>query len=252
MPFNGACMCNFPLTPAVCCAQLMKRLGEDSQVYSEDAVRRHMLTIVSAVGYMHSKNCAHRDLKPENVLLSDDTPDAEIKIVDLGLSRFFDSASPMRTICGTHKYLAPELIECDRGTRNGYDKAVDMWGVGLLAYIMLFGFNPFARDNQRATHNCILRCEWTFPADYNVSSRGKDFISRLLLPKAAERLTAEQAYAHSWFSTDAPPSPGSLMTGDPNRSVKEKLWEFNADRMLGNAIKSGYRRLVGSGTPDKR
>ena len=36
----------------------------------------------------------------------------------------------MRTICGTHKYLAPELVQCDRGQLQGYDKAIDMWGVG--------------------------------------------------------------------------------------------------------------------------
>ena len=32
----------------------------------------------------------------------------------------------MRTICGTHKYLAPELVQCDRGQLQGYDKAIDM------------------------------------------------------------------------------------------------------------------------------
>ena len=81
----------------------MKRLGSDAKVYSEEDVRRHTTTILKAVHYMHSKQCSHRDLKPENVLLSDDTEDAEIKIVDLGLSRFFDENKLMHTICGTHK-----------------------------------------------------------------------------------------------------------------------------------------------------
>ena len=39
-------------------------------------------------------------------------------------------------------------MQCDRGQLQGYDKAIDMWGVGLLAFIMLYGFNPFARDTQ--------------------------------------------------------------------------------------------------------
>ena len=91
------------------------------------------------------------------------TDDAHIKIVDLGLSRFYDDRKLMRTICGTHKYLAPELIRCDRGQAKGYDRAIDMWGVGLLAFIMLFGFNPFARSAQSETHNAILACSWIFP-----------------------------------------------------------------------------------------
>ena len=111
----------------------------------------------------------HRDLSIENVLLSDNTEEAEIKIVDLGLSRFFEDRKLMRTICGTHKYLAPELVQCDRGQLQGYDKAIDMWGVGLLAFIMLFGFNPFARETQRETHNAIARVEWQFPDGFTVS-----------------------------------------------------------------------------------
>ena len=43
-----------------------------------------------------------------------------------GLSRFFDERKLMRTICGTHKYLAPELVQTDRGQLQGYDKAIDM------------------------------------------------------------------------------------------------------------------------------
>ena len=83
--------------------ELMKRLGSDASVYSEDEVRKHVFTILKAVQYMHSKHCVHRDIKPENVLLSDNTEKAEIKIVDLGLSRFFEERKLMRTICGTHK-----------------------------------------------------------------------------------------------------------------------------------------------------
>jgi len=223
--------------------ELMKRLGSDTSVYSEDEVRRHTLTILKAVQYMHSKHCVHRDIKPENVLLSDNTEDAEIKIVDLGLSRFFEDRKLMRTICGTHKYLAPELVQCDRGQLQGYDKAIDMWGVGLLAFIMLFGFNPFARDSQRETHNAITRVDWTYPDGFSVSNQGKDFVGSLLRKGADERLTAEQALKSRWLSPNAPPSPSALMSSDPKRPVKQLLWEFNAQRMLSKVVKGAHRRL---------
>ena len=41
--------------------ELMKRLGSDAKVYSEEDVRRHTTTILKAVHYMHSKQCSHRD-----------------------------------------------------------------------------------------------------------------------------------------------------------------------------------------------
>ena len=86
----------------------------------------------------------HRDLKPVNILLSDKTVNAHILIADFGLGRFLKSQTQkMETVCGTHHYLAPELVRCDRGEISSYDRSVDVWGIGLIAFIMLFGFNPF-------------------------------------------------------------------------------------------------------------
>ena len=93
---------------------------------AQDVVRTYVRTLLDAIDYMHERNCVHRDPKPENVLLSDRSEAAVIKIVDLGLSRFVDERMLMRTICGTHKYLAPELVQTDRGQLQGYDKAIDM------------------------------------------------------------------------------------------------------------------------------
>jgi len=177
------------------------------------------------------------------VLLSDNSDEAEIKIVDLGLSRFFEERKLMRTICGTHKYLAPELVQCDRGQLQGYDKAIDMWGVGLLAFIMLFGFNPFARESQRETHNAILRCEWQCPDGFSVSSSAKEFVGQLLRKSPDQRLTAEMALKAKWLSNDQPSSPNALLSSDPKRPVKQLLWEFNAQRMLSKVVKGAHRRI---------
>ena len=67
----------------------MHRVAQQGAVYSEAEVRRHIKTILEAVEYMHSRGVVHRDLKPENILLSDASADATIRIVDLGLGRFF-------------------------------------------------------------------------------------------------------------------------------------------------------------------
>jgi len=236
--------------------ELMKRLGDDTSVYSEDEVKLHITTILKAVAYMHSKHSVHRDLKPENVLLSSDAPNAEIKIVDLGLSRFFEERKLMRTICGTHKFLAPELVQTDRGQLQGYDKAIDMWGVGLLTFIMLFGFNPFSRDSQRETHNAIVKADWRFPEGWSVTPRAMDFVTSLLVKNAADRMSTEQALQHRWLDVQAPPSPLALMSNDPKRPVKQMLREFNAQRILSKVVRGAHRRLSrdrisGSGSNDE-
>ena len=193
--------------------ELMKRLATTEKTYSEDAVRDHIRAILTAVQYMHEKGCVHRDIKPENVLLSDNTTGAQIKIVDLGLSRFHDERKLMRTICGTHKYLAPELIKCDRGQAQGYDKTIDMWGVGLLAYIMLFGFNPFARSAQTETHNAIL-AHVGLPRRLHRLEGGDGLCALLVPPRRAGEaaLGGERADAPVHAGRD-----GRLAAGHPHR-----------------------------------
>jgi serine/threonine protein kinase len=41
----------------------------------------------TAIFYLHSYGIAHRDIKPENILTTNDTDEADIKLVDFGLSK---------------------------------------------------------------------------------------------------------------------------------------------------------------------
>ena len=65
----------------------------------------------------------------------------------------------METVCGTHHYLAPELVRCDRGEISSYDRSVDVWGIGLIAFIMLFGFmNPFLCESPKPCSSVPPAC----------------------------------------------------------------------------------------------
>jgi serine/threonine protein kinase len=41
----------------------------------------------ASIYYLHSYGIAHRDLKPENVLMTDNTDEADIRLLDFGLSK---------------------------------------------------------------------------------------------------------------------------------------------------------------------
>ena len=49
--------------------------------------------LFDAINYLHLIGIAHRDLKPENLLMTSKNADAEIKITDFGLGKFFDAQS---------------------------------------------------------------------------------------------------------------------------------------------------------------
>lgn len=48
------------------------------------------LKIVSACRHLHERNICHRDLKPENILFETKGKRSEIKVIDFGLSKYFN------------------------------------------------------------------------------------------------------------------------------------------------------------------
>lgn len=57
--------------------------------FSEREAAKHIKMIVRAVEACHSAGVMHRDLKPENFLFVNPDDDAELKVIDFGLSVFF-------------------------------------------------------------------------------------------------------------------------------------------------------------------
>ena len=70
--------------------------------------------MLSAVKHLHIHGIVHRDLKPENFLLASSDEDSEIKLIDFGLSKRFNSAhNHLHTVVGTPFYVAPEVLRGD-------------------------------------------------------------------------------------------------------------------------------------------
>lgn len=73
-------------------------------------------------------------------------PDAPLKIADFGLSKCFLD-DPLRTICGSPQYVAPEVLTTGL-LRASYSCAADLWSLGVVLFILLAGFSPFDDDNE--------------------------------------------------------------------------------------------------------
>lgn len=68
---------------------------------NEGMTKDYMRNLFSAVLHCHKNGLCHRDLKPDNFLLKSKSENAEIKIIDFGLSRKFMEESSLKTIVGT-------------------------------------------------------------------------------------------------------------------------------------------------------
>ena len=139
--------------------------------------------MADAIASMHARSIIHRDLKPEKILVKK-TPDGDtVKLGDFGLSLIV--TEPLHTICGTPTYVAPEIIADDPA---GYSLPVDMWAMGVISYIIICGFPPFASStkNQRDLFEKIRAGRFTFPDSHwrHVPMEAKQLI-RALLGKSA-------------------------------------------------------------------
>ncbi|CAD7940899.1 unnamed protein product [Amoebophrya sp. A25] len=101
------------------------------------------LQICLGLEFLHGKNILHRDLKPENILFfpgagSGLQGNAAFvwKLADFGIGK--EVANPdyaeTHTVCGTHIYMAPEVL---RGER--YAAAADMWSLGAVLHYVFTG-----------------------------------------------------------------------------------------------------------------
>jgi len=186
--------------------------------YSEKSTVHIVKQILKAVRYLHSKNIAHRDLKPENLLCSGTGANEIVKIADFGLSKLFSGDEELTTSCGTPGYVAPEVLMSE-----SYDKSVDMWGIGIITYILLAGYPPFYGDNDTQLFEKIMSADYDFDDECwdDVSELAKDFIRHLLVKNPDERFTAEQALEHSWITSTVP---------DKSLNIHQRMSQYNLQR----------------------
>jgi len=167
----------------------------------EAEARRLFRELCGAVAFLHSEGVVHRDIKPENILL---TAEGRPKLADFGLARSGPQAQDCRTFCGTPSYFAPEVIGTYRERLGGqpatYGKAVDMWGLGVVLYIMLSGVPPFNDDNGGLYEQITWgRYEFDVPVWNDVTPEAKRLVKQLMTVDPHERLTVEQALTHPWL-----------------------------------------------------
>mmetsp|Transcript_21084 Transcript_21084/g.30464 ORF Transcript_21084/g.30464 Transcript_21084/m.30464 type:complete len:427 (+) Transcript_21084:129-1409(+) len=168
--------------------------GTLSEQEAASIVRR----ITSAIAHMHAHGVIHRDLKPENLLLTNKGPNAEVKLIDFGLAKKISSDAVAHSFLGTRGYLAPEMLQ-----RHTYDKAIDIWALGIIVFVLLCGCLPFDDDSSRITSEVVARKKFAlrFPRwASNLSSPAKDLLQKLLDVNPKTRITAEEALRHPWVT----------------------------------------------------
>jgi Ca2+-binding EF-hand superfamily protein len=176
---------------------LFSYLQKRNFTLKEEKVAIIMYKLCKAVFYVHSYGIAHRDIKPENVLLTSEDEDADIRLLDFGLSKIVGPNQKCTEPYGTLTYCAPEII-----LDKPYLKTVDSWSLGVMTYLMLSGSLPFSGKDEHEIAKNVVYSKVNFekkPIWKEISNEAKDFITKLLDKDLKTRIEMKTALEHPWF-----------------------------------------------------
>eukprot|EP00466_Bigelowiella_natans_P000587 jgi/Bigna1/51559/estExt_Genewise1Plus.C_10414 len=177
---------------------------------SEKMCRTILCKIFHAIKACHDSGVIHRDIKPENILL-----DAKYQpiVCDFGYAGIPLSSSlsspnkcsncSMTTKCGSKSYMAPEIIN-----GNYQTLAIDIWSLGVLAFILYCGFPPYAKPSKNDYwYRKISRGDWTsfwraHEAHAEFTSDFKDMIEGMLCINSKKRATLKELLESQWMAKE--------------------------------------------------
>lgn len=173
--------------------ELFERVTQRKRFSEKDAAEATYQMLL-AVNYLHKHGVVHRDIKLENFLYESKDGD-HLKLIDFGFSKIWAPNTTMAVSCGTLAYVAPEVLE------NSYTSQCDLWSLGVVVFILLFGYMPFSGSESKQIKDIkagifsYKKAVWD-----KVSSNAQDFVRQLLVVDPKHRMTAQEALDHKWLT----------------------------------------------------
>lgn len=183
---------------------------------TELAVRNVIHQSLEACVHLCERHVVHRDVKPENLLLCKGT----VKLIDFGLAATLEPGERIKGVNGTPAFMAPEMV-----CRHGYDYGVDVWSLGIITYVLLFGEYPYrGKEHTGAAMKEVIATGSRLPpfkpslGDFPrgvpaqpreavqlaaVSNTAVEFAKALLTRKQKHRPTAAEALRHGFMTQAA-------------------------------------------------
>uniref|UniRef100_A0AAV2L759 Uncharacterized protein n=1 Tax=Knipowitschia caucasica TaxID=637954 RepID=A0AAV2L759_KNICA len=168
------------------------------------------------------------ELEPHCVLLASKENSAPVKLGGFGVAiQLGESGLVAGGRVGTPHFMAPEVVK-----REPYGKPVDVWGCGVILFILLSGCLPFYGTKERLFEAIIKGKYKMNPRQWaHISESAKDLVRRMLMLDPAERITVYEALNHPWLKERDRYAYKIHMP----ESV-EQLRKFNARRKLKGAV----------------
>lgn len=182
------------------------KMLEMARAFTEKQIQVIASQIILTLEYLHNQlHITHRDIKEENIMIDNNF---NIRVIDFGLSDFFDPIKPSLSAgVGTTPYLPPEIVNFDN-----YTQEVDVWSTGCLIYALAFGVLPFESNDKRSVYKRIKYMSPNFK-NATLTENLTDLLTKMLEKDQNKRITIDELMKHPFLNSD-------------DSITKEKISEF--------------------------
>ena len=179
----------------------------DKFYYSENLIRKFIRQTIRGLNYLHRIGIIHGDIKPNNILVDHNY---ECKIIDFNFSSILDNywVDEAGSEINCNDFFRPpelcQLSSSEIGNNIIKGHPIDIWGIGVTAYILSYKRFPFEYPNDSynvfALYKKIRKEELKIP---NKPKRSKDFIyflKKCLEKNPDKRITSEKILDLKWLN----------------------------------------------------
>ncbi|CAD8076412.1 unnamed protein product [Paramecium sonneborni] len=180
---------------------LHEMFNQRQTILEHQQIQMIMKLLLQAVSNMHLNGVMHRDLKPENIMFKQLNQFDTLKIVDFGLATFSSAEEYPFPKCGTPGYVAPEVANL-RDLKQKYDMICDEFSVGCIFYKLCTNKELFPGNEYKEILKLNKKCHLNLDslAIYKTPQEACDLIQKLLKINPKDRMTAQEALSHPYFS----------------------------------------------------
>jgi serine/threonine protein kinase len=203
--------------------------NKKDKIKNMDLIKKLIIQTIEIIKYLHSLNIIYRDIKPENILLD---KDYNVKLCDYGWATYFTPGKFLTVYCGTPEYVSPEMLK-----KYPYNEKVDIWGIGVLIFELVFGYAPFSSNFNEDRYNNIKSGKIKWPDDLNEEyQKIKDLIEKILKVNPNDRISLNDIENHPWLKNTFLKMKEKKLTNDTFEINKMTQTEIYKTNIMNNGI----------------
>ena len=177
---------------------LHQMLVDDSNFPTNDMIPRIIKEITLGLHSLFKYNYIHLDIKYENIIIESTNP-IKLKIIDLAFCEKVNNNNKI-SVCGTHGYIAPEILLYNRYFHNS-----DIWSLGIIMFGLftkksLFPLDKTYRKNLENFNTINEYAQNNFEDTLKIFDKDSlDLLDKMLTKNAAYRISMKGVLKHDFI-----------------------------------------------------